>query len=200
MAAYREQASEGPKSLLPIMPRTDLATIYKRFVEPSITALLGSSENSLYEMVKVLANANADPARGEVASFDIDNTYFKWDRWEKARGTAPSGAWPEAEKCFKDGELPIRIWLRELQYNSIDVMALMDSTLRHGQLGGLGSRLELLLTKSEAAPYSYVLSSEEAPIWEFRDLSGVNVNKITQTLKECELSIIRMHLAQTTQH
>ncbi len=179
MAAYREQASEGPKSLLPIMPRTDLATIYKRFVEPSITALLGSSENSL---------------------FDIDNTYFKWDRWEKARGTAPSGAWPEAEKCFKDGELPIRIWLRELQYNSIDVMALMDSTLRHGQLGGLGSRLELLLTKSEAAPYSYVLSSEEAPIWEFRDLSGVNVNKITQTLKECELSIIRMHLAQTTQH
>ncbi len=193
-AAKRAPRAEGPKHSIPIMPRTDLGTMYKHFVEPRIRTQLTGNPDSLYNMVRELARNNTDGSAGEDQNFNIDNTTLKWATWDKQRGPVPSGTWPEQVKCLENGELPIKIWLRELQNNHIDLMTLMDKMLRTGQLGGLGSRMEMLLTTSETVRHP-VVSSTQAPIWEFRDIDSVNVNKIAQMLKEWEATIISMHLA-----
>lgn len=61
--AESSDPKEGPKRLLPIMPRTDFVTQYTKFIEPKLKDQLSDKKTSLYDIIEKASGADSTLAR-----------------------------------------------------------------------------------------------------------------------------------------
>lgn len=169
---------EGPKRILPIMPRTDFVAQYNQFVEPKLRDQLVSQHTSLYEIIQKVS--------GEAPT--LAKKVFKWK--PEVHLAIPDN-WLGKEADLKAGTLEVEKFLNYVQgYDKaantpllqMDLVKLMDRTLRHGQIGGLGGKMETILG-----------SAEPAAIFEFRDLDNVLAADLGATLGRYEDRVIVYH-------
>jgi hypothetical protein len=173
----------GPKYLLPIMPRTDLLTQYKTFIEPKLKDQLAKhhirTTTTLYDIVQKVSG-EGKALRGYT---------FKW-----VAGVITNPideVWTGKDQDIANGLLEVGKFLDYLQgFDSstkkklpqMDLLTLMDHTKRHGQMGGFGSRMETVLG-----------TSDPAPIFEFRELDKVTGLDLGDALGSYEQKVIEYH-------
>ncbi|KAH6638135.1 hypothetical protein C7974DRAFT_423057 [Boeremia exigua] len=168
---------KGPKHLLPVMPRTDFVAQYTKFIEKKLTKQFLDKTTSLLDVV-VKVSGNAQLAKEA----------FKWNTG--AIATIPEN-WAGKANNIKTGKLEIDDFINHIQgfdkttkktLPKMDLLKLMDKTMRHGQIGSLNNKMELVLD-----------STKEAPIFEFRELDYVHGAKLGTTLGTYEDKVIAYH-------
>ncbi|KAI9825120.1 MAG: hypothetical protein M1832_001440 [Thelocarpon impressellum] len=196
LAAKDGNRDTGPKQALPIMPRTNFATMYKEYVQKKIRPELEQTNcGTLYGMVSYLAKQ----VKGR--SLD-DDDFFKWPRAgarpasslpgqaglvpRAKTGANQATTWETQSEDHARGELDVETWLNELE-DGKDVLSAMDEQIFDGTIGALGSRME-----------TTVESSKLCPIFEFRDLAGVNGDKFEEEFDKIDSYIVRMHQQHPT--
>jgi hypothetical protein len=169
---------DGPKHLLPIMPRTDFATQYTKFIEPKLKGQLSDKKTSLYDIIEKASGSDSNLAKST----------FKW---KPGTITTINDNWIGKVEDLKAGTLEVEKFLNYLQgYDQttkktlpqMDLVKLMDKTMRHGQIGSLGSKMETILGTSKLVP-----------IFEFRDLEPVPASKLGATMGSYEDKVIEYH-------
>lgn len=173
--------NEGPKRIIPIMPRTDFLTQYNKFIEPKLTAQLADKTVSLYDIVEAVS--------GKVDPTDkLAKSKFKW---ATGRILDIADDWEGKREDMKAGTLEVGKFLNHLQgYNKAtkkvvpkkDLVKLMDKTMRFNQIGALGSKMETILG-----------TSKEVPIFEFRELKKVSGPNLGKELGLYEDMVIAYH-------
>lgn len=168
----------GPKRELPIMPRTNFVTQYKDYIEPVIKRQL-SKKVSLYDIVQAVSGSRESLAKDE----------FKW---KPRQPTAVPETWPNKNRDLETGRLEVEKFLNHLQgYDKaakkkvvqLDLIQLMEKSLRHGQIGGLGTKKEAVLNSKKKL----------APIFEFRELKPQMGQAIVPAMRNIEGQIEEFH-------
>jgi len=182
LASYCTLASfsdpkQGPKHLIPIMPRTDLVTQYNKFIAPKLKDQLSDKTTNLFDIIKAATGSS-----------NLELQTFKW-----ATGTITpiKDDWTGKADDIKAGTLQVWKFLNYLQgYDKLgkkplpqmDLLTLMDKTMRHGQIGGLGNHMEDVLGTKKLVP-----------IFEFRELAPVLGSALATTLGSYEDTTIAFH-------
>ena len=170
---------ESPKRSLPVMPRTDFVAQYTRFVEKKLADQLCDGKTSLYDIIQRVSGADNELAKEK----------FKWTPPKKRNNIDKK--WKGMEDDLKQGTLEVEKFLNYVQgYNKktkekldqMDLIKLMDRSLRYGQIGGLNDRMENVLG-----------TDQPAPIFEFRDLEPVLANKLGDTMASYEEKVMAYH-------
>ncbi|KAF2968912.1 hypothetical protein GQX73_g4700 [Xylaria multiplex] len=189
LASYCVAASEGdpnhgPKRGLNIMPRTNFLTMYKTFAKKKLKEQLAAGV-SLYDIVRVVAALDD-------RKWDIRNRKFKWKPQDL--GKPVDEHWPGKEDDIRSGELSVEKFLNTLEplptasTPPLDLLMLMDKMVRHGQIGGLGDRMEGV----------YGNNRKPAPILEFRDLPNVCKDGVALRMKAYNQQVVDLHGKATT--
>ena len=169
---------QGPKHLLPIMPRTDFVTQYTKFIEPKLKDQLSNNQKSLYNIVEKVSGAGSKLAKGT----------FKW---KVKKIPKINEEWIGKEEDLKSGTLEVEKFLNYLQgydksrkqtITQMDLLKLMDKTMRYGQIGALGGKMEPILGTSKLVP-----------IFEFRELAKVKGPDLGATFGSYEDKVIEYH-------
>ncbi|KAF1955164.1 hypothetical protein CC80DRAFT_564563, partial [Byssothecium circinans] len=169
---------KGPKQLLPIMPRTDFIAQYTKFIEPKLRDQLADKTTSLYDIV-------------EKASGEGPTLAKKTFKWTPVVTTKIDDDWIGKAGDLKAGTLEVEKFLNYLQgYDKatkkalpkMDLLKLMDTTMRHRQIGALGNKMETILG-----------TSKDVPIFEFRDLQPVEGRGLGAALGAYEDKVIEYH-------
>ncbi|KAF2667356.1 hypothetical protein BT63DRAFT_480344 [Microthyrium microscopicum] len=168
--AHTSNKQDGPKKIIPIMPRTDFVTLYSKYVEPKIKSQLGD-KTTLLQIVQKISGQKGDIAK----------QVFTWTGNDKA--TKPKENWDGRDADLKSGKLEVQKFLGHLQgddkgANKLDLVKLMDKTLRNGQIGGLGDKLEQTGT------------NKVAPLFELRELAPIQGADLGKKLGEFEDKVI----------
>lgn len=176
---------QGPKHLLPVMPRTDFVTQYNTFIQPKLAAQLSQKKTlsrklktSLYDIVETVSGVG-------------DQLAEKTFKWKVGPVTEVSEDWIGKAEDLEAGTLEVQKFLNYLQgYDpatkttlvQMDLLQLMDKALRHGQIGGYGSKMETILGTSKLVP-----------IFEFRELQPVKGPALSATMGSYEDKVIAYH-------
>jgi hypothetical protein len=169
---------EGPKRLLPIMPRTDFVAQYTQFIEPKLKNQLSDKKISLYDIVEKVSGAGPKLAK---------QTF----KWKPGTVTKINDNWIGKAEDLKTGTLEVEKFLNYVQgydkatkktLTQMDLVKLMDKTMRHGQIGSFGSKMETVLG-----------TSKPAPIFEFRELTPVLGTALGDTMGSYEDKVIEYH-------
>ncbi|EHK20040.1 uncharacterized protein TRIVIDRAFT_68618 [Trichoderma virens Gv29-8] len=184
LTSYCAIASEGkpehgPKRGLNIMPRTNFLTMYKAFASHKLQAQFAQG-TSLYDIVRELAS------KGSNGKQTIEGKKFKWLPEDLRRDIVEE--WPGKAAARASGNLPVKEFLDTLQplppsTLQLDLLMLMDEMVRHGQIGGLGDRMEGV----------YGASEKPAPIFEFRDLMPVKKGDLATRLEQFDQQVVALH-------
>lgn len=167
-----EDAKDSPKNALVLMPRTDHAAIYKRFIRGKLAEQLKC--NSLFEIVTQLASFRGDGSDERDPNFHLpsfESAQFNWDNGAKGDKN-------------KHAKLLVKDWLQALQDDKGDKLAENDKVI-DGQIGRLGDRMEYLYKGSH---------DRLVPIWEFRDLSSCNTFQLHSSLEGFEKAVVDAHM------
>jgi hypothetical protein len=164
--AHTSNKQEGPKKIIPIMPRSDFVTLYNKYIEPKIKSQLGD-KTTLLQIVQQISGQKDSIAK----------QVFTWTGNEKA--AKPKENWDGRDDDLKSGKLEVQKFLKYLQgddkgANKLDLVKLMDKTLRNGQIGGLGDKLE------------QVGASKVAPLFELRELDSIKGADLGKALGKFE--------------
>ncbi|KAF2690758.1 hypothetical protein K458DRAFT_382335 [Lentithecium fluviatile CBS 122367] len=136
------------------MPRTDFVAQYTKFIEPKLKDQLSDKKTSLYNTI------------------------------EKASGAGKAGD-------HEAGTLEVEQFLKYVQgvyitvtktLTKMNLVKLMDKTMRHGQIESLGSKMETILGTSELVP-----------IFEFRELAPVLGSAFGAAMGSYENKVIEYH-------
>jgi hypothetical protein len=174
--AKNTEPTEGPKRLVNIMPRTDFSAQYNKFIEAKLKEQL--KDTSLYDIIKKVSGSNDDLAK-EV---------FKWT--PGVRNEIPDD-WNGKAGDLESGNLEVGKFLNYLQgwdpatkktLEKKDLVRLMDKALRHGQIGGLGDKMENMLD-----------TDKPVPIFEFRDLNRITGSALADSMGSFEDKVIDYH-------
>ena len=179
-AASEGDPAHGPKRGLNIMPRTNFLTMYNIFARDKLQNQFALT--SLYDVVRVIAAL--EPGR----NIDIANMKFKWKSQDLRNPISED--WPGKAADMQSGELTVKEFLDTLQGKDtpqLDLLMLMDKMVRHGQIGGLGKRMEGV----------YGALDKPAPIFEFRDLANVNRNDLSARMDKFDKQVIALHAKAT---
>ncbi|KAF2177168.1 hypothetical protein K469DRAFT_810131 [Zopfia rhizophila CBS 207.26] len=120
--------NEGPKRLIPIMPRTDFVAQYTKFIEPKLKDQLSDGKTSLYDIIEKVSGAGSTLGKAEdlqTGTLEVEKFLNYLQGYDKA-----------TKKTL----------------TQMDLVKLMDQTKRHGQIGSLGSKMETILGTSELVP------------------------------------------------
>jgi hypothetical protein len=167
---------EGPKRLVSIMPRTDFSAQYNKFIESKLKTQLKSV--SLYDIVKKISDS------GDGLATEV----FKWSTDTR---TEIDDDWNGKADDLNSGNLQVGKFLNYLQgwdtatektLPQKDLVMLMDKALRHGQVGGLGNKMEDMLD-----------TDNPVPIFEFRDLDPIIGSKLPDLMWSYEDKVIYYH-------
>jgi hypothetical protein len=174
--AKNTDPAEGPKRLVNIMPRTDFSAQYNKFIEPKLKEQL--KDTSLYDIVKKVSGSNDNLAKEA----------FKWT--PGVRHEVPDN-WNGKAGDLESGNLEVGKFLNYLQgrdpaskedLERKDLVKLMDLALRHGQVGGLGDKMENMLD-----------TDKPVPIFEFRDLTRITGSALSDSMGSFEDKVIDYH-------
>ena len=169
---------EGPKRSLPIMPRTDFVAQYIQFVEQKLEAQFCDGKTSLYDIVQQVSGRDGNLA-GERFS------------WTPGSRREIDEKWNGMEDDLKTGTLQVEKFLNYIQgydkkvgeqLNQMDLIKLMDRSMRHSQIGNLNDRMETVLG-----------SDKPAPIFEFRELTQAIGDGLANTMESYENKVIEYH-------
>ncbi|KAI9660364.1 MAG: hypothetical protein M1821_009714 [Bathelium mastoideum] len=169
---------EGPKRLLPIMPRTDFVAQYIKFIEPKLKNQLSDKKTSLYDIVEKVSGAGPKLAK---------ETF----KWTTGVITNIDDDWIGKAENLKTGTLEVEKFLNYMQgYDKVtkktltqmDLLSLMDKVMRYNQIGSLGSRMETILGTNKLVP-----------IFEFRELALVLGSALGTTMGLYEDKVIEYH-------
>ncbi|KAL8714481.1 MAG: hypothetical protein Q9225_006573 [Loekoesia sp. 1 TL-2023] len=178
VVARLNNPTEGLKRSLPIMPRTDFAAQYRQFVEQKLQAQFCDGETSLYDVVQKVSGRDDKLAKEKF-------------RWTPGIRRNIDEKWKGMEDDLKDRRLEVEKFLNYIQgydkkadeqLDQMDLVKLMDRSLRHGQIGSLNNRMETVLG-----------SDRLAPIFEFRELQQAPGNQLGDTLGSYEDKVIYYH-------
>jgi hypothetical protein len=167
---------EGPKRLVSIMPRTVFSAQYNKFIESKLKEQL--REKSLYDIVKTISGS------GDGLATEV----FKWSTDTR---TEIEDDWNSKADDLNSGNLQVGKFLNYLQgwdtatektLPQKDLVRLMDMALRHGQVGGLGDKMENMLD-----------TNNPVPIFEFRDLDPIIGSKLPDMMGSYEDKVIDYH-------
>lgn len=171
--------NEGPKHLVPIMPRTDFVVQYTQFIEPKLKDQLSDGQTSLYDIIEKVSGAGST----------LGKKTFNWKR--DVITNVINEDWIGKAEDIKSGTLEVEKFLNYLQgYDKatkktliqMDLVKLMDETKRHGQIGSLGSTMETILG-----------TSEPVPIFEFRELEPVLGDDLEKSMGIYEDKVVHYH-------
>jgi hypothetical protein len=121
-------------------------------------------------------------------TFTLAGQKFKWT---PGTTTNIQDDWTGKANDVKAGTLEVSKFLNSLQgYDKIpkkdlpqmDLVTLMDKAMRHGQIGGLGSKMENVLG-----------TKNDAPVYEFRDLTPAQGSNLETTMASYEDTVISYH-------
>lgn len=124
---------EGPKRSLSIMPRTDFVAQYIQFVEQKLEAQFCDGKTSLYDIVQQVSGRDGSLA-GEKFS------------WTPGSRREIDEKWNGMEDDLRTGTLQVEKFLNYIQgydkkvgeqLNQMDLVKLMDRSMRHSQIGNL---------------------------------------------------------------
>ena len=167
LATPTQNKENGPKHSLPVMPRTDFATMYNLYVKDKLRQQLECS--LLSDIIDELA-VKLEPHNKELRQTGKNgeeygvtdqkhnpNYHFKWAK-KIAPGESLDGARPASQKMtwvskatdLRSGILGVGTWIDGLESSderkeegpSEDRLAAMDDLLRGGQIGSLGRKTE----------------------------------------------------------
>jgi hypothetical protein len=181
VAAKTAVPKEGPKSAFSVMPRTDFVTQYTQFVQHKLEKQLESV--SLSEIIEKVSKKGK-----ELAGYQ-----FKWKPVKPfVKQPTEAEKWDGMEKDLDAGTLEVGKFLNYLQGSDkdkkklaqLDLVKIMDSALRHGQIGSLGKKMELILN-----------TQNPAPIFEFRDLDRVLGADLATAMESYEAKAVEYHKA-----
>lgn len=204
LATPSQNRENGPKHSLPVMPRTDFATIYNLYIKDKIKAQLEC--NLLTDIIDELA-VKLEPDRRDLRQPGRDgevhgvtdqirnpNYHSRWANTISPQHDSNSGStrgrassremtWPSKASDLSSGTLGVGTWIDGLEFyedaegrkTSEDRLAAMDDLLRGGQIGSLGRKTELVSNTAYAIP-----------IFEFRDLGSVAGNELEKSFEELE--------------
>ena len=186
------QIDLGPKQSLPIMPRTDITTIYKNFAKEKLKAQLGEGKCGLRDIVDSVAREKVSDAtfKWEVGESSDSESDRKRKRDSQNDALAPSqprlskrmarsklhvgNKWDSRDADVKAGTLEVGTWLDEMEDEN-EVLAAMDEIVFDGQIGGFGDAMETISGSSKAYP-----------IFEFRDIAAVNGAQIEKKFEDID--------------
>ncbi|KAF2431039.1 hypothetical protein EJ08DRAFT_696718 [Tothia fuscella] len=176
--AHASNPKEGPKRLIPVMPRTDFLAQYSTFIEPKLKEQLSDKKTTLYDIIEKASGSSGKLAQDQ----------FKW----KSQTPNPINEdWAGKKDDLEKGNLQVEKFLDYLQgYDKknkkavpqMDLVKLMDRALRHGQVGGFDGRMEPILGTSKLVP-----------IFEFRELKGVLGAELGAAMGSYEDKVIDYH-------
>lgn len=171
-ATAQVKPDDGIKHTSPIMPRTDFATMYNKFVDADLKKVFATDRctYSLYNLVKSLAAYKGDGTDKKDPTFSAAGFDSAEIKWKNDLATPP-----------KSTNLKIERWMNGLENFNVDWMKESDKTI-DGQIGGLGDRMETL----------YNSPTISAPIFEFRDLVAQG-GMLPSQLKAVEEALIQSH-------
>jgi hypothetical protein len=166
VAAEHSTPDFGPKRIIPIMPRTDFVTQYN-LIKPKLTAQLADGKTSLYDIIRKITGSHGDT---------LGKTTFKWlpHVTKQIQQT-----WIGKAEDLHSGTITVEKFLTYLQGSEkenkghplqLDLVSLMDETLRHGQIGGLGAKMEVAYQ-----------SHKLVPLFEFRELPQIKGKDLQAT-------------------
>ncbi|KAI9712003.1 MAG: hypothetical protein M1820_001711 [Bogoriella megaspora] len=164
--AEASDPKEGPKRIAPVMPRTDFVAQYRKFIEPKLKDQLSPK----YPCSKLAKEK------------------FKWTPEVR---TPIDKDWIGKAEDLKTGTLEVEKFLDYLQgydkatkktLTQMDLVSLMDKTMRHGQIGNLGNKMEKV-----------VGGSESVPVFEFRELDTVLGSNLETAMGSYEEKVIEYH-------
>jgi hypothetical protein len=176
-------AIEGPKRILPIMPRTNLVAQYTTFVESKLKEQLKDGKTTLYDIIQTATASDATLAKDK----------FNWIGRKGGAVVRPiSDTWRDKDADIDAGTLEVQKFLDYIQgwdrvakkplSKKLDLLELMDKTVGNDQIGKLGAKMEPLYQ-----------GTKEVPIFEFRDLDAIQLNNIGTTVEAYENRIIAYH-------
>ena len=183
VAASEGEPAHGPKRGLNIMPRTNFLTMYNTFARDKLQDQF-AVVFSLYDIIRIIAAL--EPNR----NLDIAKMKFKWKPQDLRKPIDET--WPGKAAVMQSGELTVKKFLDTLQPLSedteqLDLLMLMDRMVRHGQIGGLGGRMEGV----------YGALHKPALIFEFRDLANVNGVALAERMEQFERRVVVLHAKAT---
>lgn len=156
---------EGPKRSLPVMPRTDFVAQYTQFVEKKLANQFSDGKTSLYDIIQ------------KVSGVDIKLAGEKFIRTPGIKRNI-NEKWKGMDDDLTHGTLGVEKFLNYVQgydkktkerLDQMDLVKLMDTSTRHGQIGNLNNRMETVLG-----------TNKHAPIFEFRELAqAIGVHSAT---------------------
>jgi len=170
---------DGPKHLLAIMPRTDFVTQYTNFAKPILESQLAKGKVSLYDIVEKVSGSDSTLGQGK----------FKWKAGTITEIIPEDWAGKPAD--LQAGTLEVKKFLNYIEgYDKetkqdlpqMDLLKLMDKTMRHGQIGGLGNKMETRMGTSELVP-----------IFEFRNLKPPQAPDLGFTMGQYENTVFNYH-------
>jgi hypothetical protein len=184
--AHTSTAKEGPKRIVPIMPRANFVTQYTTFVESKLKAQLDGGQTTLYDIIQKATGSDAKLAKEK----------FTWTGKKAGAVVTPiSDTWNGKDADVDAGTLEVQKFLDYIQgwdrvakkalSKKLDLVELMDKTLRNGQIGGLGAKLEQLYQ-----------GTKNVPIFEFRDLDPIKGNDLGTALEAYENKVIAYHTSK----
>ncbi|KAF2654194.1 hypothetical protein K491DRAFT_717366 [Lophiostoma macrostomum CBS 122681] len=179
----------GPKQLIHIMPRTDFAKLYDLYGKDDEGS---SGGNDLAEKkgISDVAHATFKWAKDTPVK-NVFNRYIgtsvpgpnekcTGEEIERRPGAVDTSVdWITKGSDIEKRELDVESWVRNIEQNGYDLLAIMDTLVWDGQIGGFGDRTE--------GPLSDDTPEDELPLYEIRDLSPTNDNR--DGVKKCLINI-----------
>ncbi|KAL1602366.1 hypothetical protein SLS60_005782 [Paraconiothyrium brasiliense] len=175
---FSSKPGKSIKSTIPIMPRNDFTTIYKKLKEDSAIPTI---DGSLWDLVNKLSCYKNGGNDGTTIVYDTEFCDGNDLKDPKPKDGKLEGMIYHAKSSSGEDQCTMKEWIDAVEAEKEDPITRVDKKI-DGSVGKFGSRYELVLD-----------TDREVPVFEFRNLYAPVAKEFGKAVKTVEDAIVGYH-------